>query len=180
MRIVNLVWLSSRRIFWLASLSLVACLFPLSQGSAQEVRIGVVSIERILRDSAPAKLSQQKLEQEFAKREKQIQESANKFKEITNKLERDAAVMPESERQKRQREVGELERDLQRRQREFREDLNQRRNEEIAVVVERANRVIRQIAEAEKFDIIFQEAVYASSRIDITDKVIRALNTPAR
>lgn len=179
MRIVNVVR-SNRQIFWLIGVSVVVGLLPLSQSNAQEVRIGVVSIERILRESAPAKLSQQKLEQEFAKREKQIQESANKFKEITNKLERDATVMPESERQKRQREVGELERDLQRRQREFREDLNQRRNEEIAGVVERANRVIRQIAEAEKFDIIFQEAVYASSRIDITDKVIRALNTPAR
>ncbi|MBU6304290.1 MAG: OmpH family outer membrane protein [Betaproteobacteria bacterium] len=171
---------SSRRILRLTGLGLVLGLLPIAQSAAQEVRIGVVSIERILRDSTPAKLSQQKLEQEFAKREKQIQESANKFKEISNKLERDATVMPETERQKRQREIAELERDLQRRQREFREDLNQRRNEEIAGVVERANRVIRQIAEAEKFDIIFQEAVYASSRIDITDKVIRALNTPAR
>jgi len=88
--------------------------------------------------------------------------------------------MPESERSKRQREAAELERDLQRRQREFREDLNQRRNEELAQVIERANRAIRQIAEAEKYDIIFQEAVYAAPRIDITDKVLRALNTPAR
>jgi outer membrane protein len=84
--------------------------------------------------------------------------------------------MAESERIKRQREITDMERDLQRRQREFREDLNQRRNEELAGVVEMANRAIRQIAEAEKFDIIFQEAVYASPRIDITDKVIKALN----
>jgi outer membrane protein len=88
--------------------------------------------------------------------------------------------MPESERSKRQREAAELERDLQRRQREFREDLNQRRNEELATVIERANRAIRQIAEAEKYDIIFQEAVYASPKIDITEKVIRSLNSAAR
>jgi outer membrane protein len=144
--------------------------------AAQESRIGFVNTERVLRESNPAKASQQKLEQEFSKREKSIQESATKLKEITSKLERDAAVMPEAERVKRQREAAELERDIQRRQREFREDLNQRRNEELAGVVERANRVIRQIAEAEKFDIIFQEAVYASPRIDITDKVLRALN----
>ena len=147
---------------------------------AQELKVGFVNTERILRDSAPAKASQQKLEQEFSKREKQIQDAANKLKEMSTKLERDATVMPESERVKRQREAAELERDVQRRQREFREDLNQRRNEELAAVVERANRAIRQIAEAEKFDIIFQEAVYASTRIDITDKVIRALNAPTR
>jgi outer membrane protein len=147
---------------------------------AQELKVGFVNTERILRDSAPAKASQQKLEQEFSKREKQIQDAANKLKEMSTKLERDATIMPESERVKRQREAAELERDVQRRQREFREDLNQRRNEELAAVVERANRAIRQIAEAEKFDIIFQEAVYASTRIDITDKVIRALNAPAR
>jgi outer membrane protein len=145
-----------------------------------ETKIGFVNTERILRESSPAKASQQKLEQEFSKREKAIQDTAAKLKESADKLERDAAVMPESERTKRQRDAAELERDLQRRQREFREDLNQRRNEELAGVIERANRAIRQIAEAEKFDVIFQEAVYASPRIDITDKVLRALNTPAR
>lgn len=149
---------------------------PAGSVAAQESRIGFVNTERVLRESNPAKASQQKLEQEFSKREKSIQDSATKLKELTGKLERDAAVMPEAERVKRQREAAELERDIQRRQREFREDLNQRRNEELAGVVERANRVIRQIAEAEKFDIIFQEAVYASPRIDITDKVLRALN----
>lgn len=160
-----------------AFLCVVACS---GVAQAQELKVGFVNTERILRDSAPAKASQQKLEQEFSKREKQIQDAANKLKEMSTKLERDATVMPESERVKRQREAAELERDVQRRQREFREDLNQRRNEELAAVVERANRAIRQVAEAEKFDIIFQEAVYASTRIDITDKVIRALNAPTR
>lgn len=159
---------------------LSAMLLAVAPVSAQDSKIGFVNTERILRESAPAKASQQKLEQEFAKREKGIQETAAKLKESTARLERDAAVMPESERVKRQREAAELERDLQRRQREFREDLNQRRNEELAGVIERANRAIRQIAEAEKFDIIFQEAVYASPRIDITEKVLRSLNSAAR
>lgn len=145
-----------------------------------EPKIGFVNTERILRESSAAKASQQKLEQEFSKREKAIQDAANKLKESADKLERDAAVMSEADRTKRQREAAELERDLQRRQREFREDLNQRRNEELAGVIERANRVIRQIAESEKFDIIFQEAVYASPRIDITDKVLRSLNSTAK
>jgi outer membrane protein len=161
-------------------LSALAGILALTVGAApalaQETKLGFVSTERILRESAPAKAAQQKLEQEFAKREKGIQDSVAKLKEATTKLERDAAVMPEAERSKRQREAAELERDIQRRQREFREDLNQRRQEELAAVIERANRVIRQVAEAEKYDIIFQEAVYASPRIDITEKVIRALN----
>ncbi len=161
-------------------LGVSALLLAVAPVSAQDSKIGFVNTERILRESAPAKASQQKLEQEFAKREKGIQETAAKLKESTARLERDAAVMPESERVKRQREAAELERDLQRRQREFREDLNQRRNEELAGVIERANRAIRQIAEAEKFDIIFQEAVYASPRIDITEKVLRSLNSAAR
>ena len=165
---------------WGAALALAAGVLVVPTAQAQDSKIGFVNTERILRESAPAKASQQKLEQEFAKREKSIQDTATKLKEMTAKLERDAAVMPESERGKRQREAAELERDLQRRQREFREDLNQRRNEELAQVIERANRVIRQIAEAEKYDIIFQEAVYASPRIDITEKVLRALNSSAR
>lgn len=163
---------------WLAPVFLVVSIAP-SAAFSQDLgtaKIGFVNTERILRESTPAKASQQKLEQEFSKREKAIQDSATKLKELTDKLERDAAVMSDAERLKRQREAGELERDLQRRQREFREDLNQRRNEELAAVIERANRSIRQIAEAEKFDIIFQEAVFASPRIDITDKVLRALN----
>lgn len=164
-----------------AAMSVAMFAFPVSAQDSGTAKIGFVNTERILRESAPAKASQQKLEQEFSKREKAIQDSATKLKEITDKLERDAAVMSEADRLKRQREAGELERDLQRRQREFREDLNQRRNEELAAVIERANRAIRQIAEAEKYDVIFQEAVFASPRIDITDKVLRALNAqPSR
>ena len=169
-----------RAVLWMAMALSAAFGLGMNVAVAAETKIGFVNTERILRESALAKASQQKLEQEFAKREKSIQESVVKFREITEKLERDAAVMAESERVKRQREAAELERDLQRRQREFREDLNQRRNEELAVVIERANRAIRQIAEAEKFDIIFQEAVYASPRIDITEKVLRSLNAAAR
>jgi outer membrane protein len=83
--------------------------------------------------------------------------------------------MAESERRAKEREFGELNRDFQRKQREFREDLSQRQNEEMAAIFERVNKIIRQIAEAEKYDIIFQEAVYANPRIDITDRVIKAL-----
>jgi outer membrane protein len=141
-------------------------------------KIGFVNTERVLRESTPAIAAQRKLEAEFSKREKELQDVASRMRGLSERLERDGTVMAESERVKRQREITDMERDLQRRQREFREDLNQRRNEELAGVVEMANRAIRQIAESEKYDIIFQEAVFASPRIDITDKVIKALNEP--
>lgn len=149
----------------------------LAQDSA--ARIGFVSTERILRDAAPAKAAQQKLEAEFSKRDREIQEMAARLKSLGERMDRDGSVMAESERSRRQREFADLEKEIQRRQREFREDLNQRRNEELAQVIEKANKVIRQIAEQEKFDFILQEAVYASPRIDITEKVIRALGSQA-
>ena len=160
----------------------LACLFSglLLTGAAtaqdSSARIGFVSTERILRDAAPAKVAQQKLEAEFSKRDREIQEMAARLKSLGDRMDRDASVMAESERSRRQREFADLEKELQRRQREFREDLNQRRNEELAAVLEKANKVIRQLADVEKYDIVFQEAVYYSPRIDITDKVLKALN----
>lgn len=152
-----------------------------SFSQAQEaVRIGYVNTQRILRDAAPAKASQQKLEQEFSKRDKELQDLAARLKGLGERLERDGAVMAEAERGRRQREFAELEKDFQRKQREFREDLNQRQNEELQQVVDKANRVIKQIAEQEKYDLILQDAVHWSPRVDITEKVLKALaTTPA-
>ena len=144
---------------------------------AQDLKIGYVNSERVLKESAAAKAAQAKLEAEFTKREKELNDVAAKLKAAADKLEKDAPTLSESERARRQRELVESDRDLQRKRREFQEDLNQRRNEELAGVVERANRVIRQIFETEKYDLILQEVVFAGPRVDITDKVIRTLNT---
>lgn len=152
----------------------------LADVQAQELKIGYVNSERVLRESSPAKAAQTKLESEFGKREKDLNDLRTRVKALADKLERDAPTLSEGERGRREREVVEQDRDLQRRLREFQEDLNQRKNEELAAVVERANRAIRQIFEAEKFDVILQEVVMASPRVDITDKVIRALSGPAR
>lgn len=143
---------------------------------AQDLKIGYVNSERVLREATPAKAAQVKLEAEFTKREKEMGDAAAKLKAAADKLEKDAPTLAESERNRRQRELVETDRDLQRKRREFQEDLNQRRNEELAAVVERANRVIRQIFETEKYDLILQEVVFAGPRVDITDKVIRILN----
>ncbi len=146
-------------------------------GAAQaEGKIGFVNLDRILRDAAPAVRAQKKIEGEFSKREQELAKLAETVKKMQDTLERNGMTMSETERRNRERDFNEQNREFQRRQREFREDLNQRRNEELSGVLERANRAVRQIAEQEKFDVIFQEAVFASPRIDITDKVIKLLD----
>ncbi|MCS6944563.1 MAG: OmpH family outer membrane protein [Sutterellaceae bacterium] len=163
---------------WLqiASAAAVAAALASAAVGAQELKIGYVNSERILRDSAPARAATQKLEQEFAKRDRELQELGAKLKAAAERFERDSPVLSEADRARRQRELADMDRDFQRRQREFREDLNQRRNEELQALLERAQRIVRQVAEQEKFDLIVQDAVYFSPRVDITDKVLRALN----
>jgi outer membrane protein len=144
--------------------------------SAQELKIGYVNSDRVLRDAVPAKAAQAKLEAEFSKREKDLTDIASRLKAASDKLDKDAPTLGETERNRRQRELVDQDRELQRKRREFQEDLNQRKNEELGAVVERTNRVIKQIFETEKYDLILQEAVFWSAKVDITDKVIKALN----
>jgi outer membrane protein len=164
---------------WMFSKGTALCVlsFLLAGGvAAQESRVAFVSAERVLREATPAKAATLKIEQEFSKREKELQDMAARLKSMSDKLDKDAAVLSDSDRIKRQRELADLDKDFQRKQREFREDLNQRRNEELAIVLERVTKVIKQIAEQEKYDMVFQEAAYVSPRVDITDKVLKALN----
>jgi len=142
---------------------------------AAEGKIGFVNTERIFKDSAPAQRALKKIEKEFEKRETELQKLSKNLQAMQESLDKSPATLPEVDRRNKERELREQERDFQRKSREFREDINQRRNEELSAVLERANRAIKVIAEAEKFDIVFQEAVWASPRIDITDKVIKAL-----
>jgi outer membrane protein len=161
---------------FLAAALLVLAQPAMAQAPQPGGKFGFVHTERILRDSVPAVRAQKKIEAEFQKRDRELATIADQLKRMQAELDKDAMTMSESQRRGKEREFGELNRDFQRKQREFREDLNQRRNEELAQVVEQANRVIRMIAEQEKFDIIFQEMpAYVSPRIDITDKVIKAL-----
>jgi outer membrane protein len=143
---------------------------------AQDFRIGFVNTDRIFREANQAKAAQTKLEQEFSRREKDVQTLATQLKTASDKFEREAPTLPESQRVSRQRQLVELDREFQRKQREFQEDLNLRKNEELQLVLERANRVIKQVAEAEKYDLVIQEAVYINPKHDITDKVLSGLN----
>jgi outer membrane protein len=143
--------------------------------SAQAPKIGFVNTERVFREAAPAKRAQQKLEREFAARNAELAKLEKQGRDLQTELERENVTMTDTVRRDKERQLADVSRSFQRLQRELREDLNQRRNEALAGVQESATRVINQIAEQERFDLILQEAVFASGKIDITDKVIKAL-----
>ena len=144
--------------------------------SAQEFKVGIVNLDRIFREANSAKNAQVKLEQEFSKREKEINDAAAQLKTASDKFEREAPTLAETQRATRQKQLVEQDRDFQRKRREFQEDLNSRKNEELQQVIERANKVVKALAEAEKYDLILQEAVYVNPKHDITDKVLKSLN----
>ena len=155
---------------------LLGALTLASYAQAEDFRVGFVNTDRIFREANSAKSAQAKLEQEFAKREKELTDFGNTLKTNSEKFEREGPTLAESQRNARQKVLVEQDRDFQRKRREFQEDLNNRKNEELQLVLERANKVVKQVAEAEKYDVILQEAVYINPKHDITDKVIRALN----
>ncbi|MCB1926715.1 MAG: OmpH family outer membrane protein [Rhodocyclaceae bacterium] len=140
-----------------------------------QAKIGFVNSDRVMREASPAVAAQKRLEKEFEPRDRELQAQGKRLQNLQEDLERNGMTMSPEDRRNSERQFNELNRDFQRSQREFREDLNARRNEELAAVLDRANKVIKEIAERDGFDIIFQEAVYASTRIDITDQVIKAL-----
>jgi|SRR5580765_335850 outer membrane protein len=162
--------------------ALTGCIFAallVAGGPAfSQTSIGFVSLERILREAPAAQQAQKKLEQDFSQRAQELTRSAEQLKKMQETLEKNVVTMSESERQKREREFADANREFQRKQREFNEDLAQKRKEEFERVIESANRAVRKIAEAEKLDVVFQseQVVWASNRIDITDKVIKALS----
>lgn len=153
----------------------LALSFGIAAVEAADLKIGFVDAERINRESAPAERASKQLEKEFAPRGQELQRREAQIKALQVQLDKEAVTMSESDRRAKEQELARMSLDFQRMQREFREDLNIRRNQEISALLERANRVIRQIAEAEKYDLILQDAVYRSPRIDITDKVLKAL-----
>ena len=161
-----------KRIYFLLAAMLLPAAVAAQSG---EFKIGFVSTERLFREAAPAVRALKKLEKEFQPRDQELQKLAKQAKDLQTQLEKEGVTMAESDRRTKEAELARMNRELQRLQREFREDLNLRKNEELGQVLERANKVIQEIAEKEKYDLILQEAVYRSPRIDITDKVLKAL-----
>jgi len=156
-------------------LGLVLGLLVGAQVQAAELKVGFVNGQRIISEAPQSAKAKKKIEKEFEKRNDELQKMAKQIQSLQEQLEKNSVTMTEADRRNKDREAGELNRDFQRKKREFQEDINLRQNEEVAAIYERANKVVKQIAEAEKYDLIVQEAVYFSPRIDITDKVLKAL-----
>lgn len=148
---------------------------PVAQAVAAEMKIGYVNTQRIFRDAPAAQKAAKKIESEFSKRDQDLQRMAKQLQSMQEGLEKNSVTMSESERRNKERDLNDLSRDFQRKQREFREDLNLRQNEENAAIIEKANKAIKQIAESEKYDLIVQDVVWVSPKLDITDKVIKSL-----
>lgn len=163
--------------FWVSSF---LCVVLAAGAQAQESRIAFINSQRITSESGPAKAATAKLESEFSKRQKELTDLQSSLKTFSEKFERDAPTMTESQRATKQKEFVEQNRDFQRKKREFDEDLNGRRNEELQQVYEKATKAIKQLSETEKYDLVVQEAVYFNPKIDITDKVIKILNAGAK
>ncbi len=156
-----------------ASLMLVSAV--VAAPAFANTKIGFVNTERLLREAPLSVTAQKKLEREFASREQELQRLAKQARDLQAQLDKDGVTMSESERKNKERDLGNLNRDLQRQGREFREDLNLRRNEELGQIQERARKAIQEIAKAEKFDLIVEQAVYVDPKSDITDRVMKAL-----
>ena len=154
---------------------ILSMLLGVGMAQAADFKVGVVDTERILRESAPAIKAEKKIEKEFSGRDQEIKKLMKQAKELQGLLEKEAGTLSDADHRNKERELAAMNANLQRMQREFREDLNLRKNEELAIVLELANKAIQSIAEAEKYDLILQEAVYRNPRIDITEKVIKHL-----
>ena len=150
-------------------LLLIGC----TQALAADFRIGIVNTERVLRESAPAVKAEKKIEKEFSGRDQEIKKVAKQVKDVQTLMEKEGLTLPDAEKRNKERELANLNMNLQRMQRGFSEDLNLRKNEEMSVVLEHANKAIQALAEKEKYDLILQEAVYRNPNIDITEKVLK-------
>lgn len=168
--------ITSKRL-WLATVLLAGSAIS---ATAQDFKVGYINTQAITTQSNPAKAAQSKLEQEFSKRQKELTDLQASLKSFGEKFDRDAPTLSESQRSARQKEGAEMSRDLQRRQREFQEDLNGRRNEELQLVLDRATKAVKQVADAEKYDMVLQEVVYVNAKHDITEKVLKILNSGSK
>jgi outer membrane protein len=172
---------AARSIATLAALVALTLAAPVARAAdAAPLKLGVVDTERIMRESAPADRVKKKMEKEFEGRVQELQKMEKQAKDLQTKIEKDGVTMSDADRQSKERDLGALTRELQRKNRELQEDVNRRRNEELSGMLDQINKVIRKLAEAEKYDLIVQDAVYRSSRVDITDKVLKALSAEAK
>lgn len=163
----------------LLSAAVVAAMLLVTPYAAAEGKLGYINLQRVSNEAPQAQRAMKKIKAEFEKRDQDLQKLGKQLQGMQEKLEKESMTLSEADRRTREREFGDMNREFQRKQREFREDLSVRQNEELASLYEAVNKVIRKIAETEKYDLIVQEAVFYSPAIDITPKVIKALEAGA-
>jgi outer membrane protein len=157
----------------------LVCAGAMAQAAAQTSgpsRIGFVYTERLMTESKLAKAADAKLQSEFSKRQKQVDDMMQRYKQSREKFDEEAPKLSDVDRTRRTRELLDMEKDVQRLQREYNEDLFQRKNEERAAIAQKAYKLIEQVAEQEHLDVVLQEAVWTSPRIDITDRILKLLD----
>jgi outer membrane protein len=142
---------------------------------AAELKIGYVNAVKVIEEAPQGEAALKKLEAEFAPRDKQIVEMQNKLKQLEQELEKNALVLKDVEHRSKEFEIVSLKRDLRRATQEFREDYNLRRNEELAALQKIVQKTIAEIAKQENYDLILESAVYASTKADITEKILKRL-----
>jgi outer membrane protein len=143
---------------------------------AQAPRVGYVNGERLIHESPAAKAAEAKLKAEFFKREQELHDLTLRLQQANDRLDQDSPSLAEEDRTRRQRELIALDREVRRRRREFQDDLARRKEQELALLLEHANQIMKAIGQSEGYDFILEQGQYHSSRIDLTDKVINRLS----
>jgi len=153
----------------------LVCAFALPAG-AQELKIGVVNIQSLMEQAPQTKSSMDALQEEFAPRQREFLAKQKEFEDLQAKAQKDFAVMGETERRNAEKELRDLQREVTRLQNEFREDLNLRQNEELGKLQRELLKEVQEYALQEGYDLIVGDGVlYASTSVNITDNVLRAL-----
>ena len=165
------------KLHWGKAIALVALIFSLALPAvAQELKIGVVNVPVLMEQAPQARVAMAALEEEFQPRQRTILAKQNEFKELGDKVQRDIAVMGETERRNAEKDLRDLQREVSRLQTEFQEDLNLRRNEELGNLQRSLLKEVQDYAQAAGFDLVVGDGVlYASTSVNITENVLRAM-----
>lgn len=144
--------------------------------NAQQLKIGVVNIPVLMERAPQTKAAMDALQEEFALRQREFLAKQKEFEELTAKVQKDVAVMGETERRNAEKNLRDLQREVTRLQSEFREDLNLRQNEELGLLQRSILKEVQDYAAQEGYDLIVGDGVlFASGTVNITEEVLRAV-----
>jgi outer membrane protein len=143
--------------------------------AAESYKIGVIHIERILRDSPPAKAALTRIEQEFKPRDTEIAVREQEVQAAAAEYQKDKAGMDAEARAARERDLEARTNVVTRQRQQFAEDVRARQFEELDKLKERLDQVLTRLAHDQGYDLILQSGLWVGKSADITDDVIKAL-----